>query len=167
MDTDKAKNRAKNNAYALLRQRPRSEFEIRSRLKLKGYGGDVIEEVVESLRRVGEIDDARFAKLWVESRMHTNPMGDVVLKHELKLKGIADPIIEATLEEKARNYDEYEVAFNMAKEQFERFKKLDASASLGTGRRKALKRVYDFLLRRGFKYETVREIIEKIVVGHP
>ena len=154
MDTDKVKSRARNNAYAMLRQRPRSEFEIRSRLKLKGYGNEVIEFVVEGLRSAGEIDDARFAKLWVENRMHLNPVGDVVLRHKLKEKGLSDPIIEAALAGKAEEYDEYEVAFNMAREQFERLKKLD--------RRKALKRVYDFLLRRGFKYDTVRRIIENI-----
>ena len=155
MDTEKVKNRAMNNAYALLRQRPRSEFEIRSRLKLKGYGAEIVDQVVEGLRRVGEIDDARFAKLWVDSRMQMNPVGDVVLRHELKEKGLNDTIIEATLAKKAEDYDEYEVAFRMAGERFERLKKLD--------RKKALKRLYDFLLRRGFKYETVRKIVEKIV----
>ena len=154
-DIDKVRARAKNNAYALLRQRPRSECEIRSRLKLKGYGAEVIEYVVETLRRAGEIDDAKFAKLWVENRMHLNPVGDVVLRHGLKEKGVSDSIIEATLAEKATDYDEYEVAFNMAREQFGRLKKLD--------HRKALKRVYDFLLRRGFKYETVRKIVENVV----
>ena len=155
MDTDKIKNRATNNAYALLRQRPRSEFEIRNRLKLKGYGFEIIDQVVEGLRRAGEIDDARFAKLWVDSRMQTNPVGDVVLRYELKGKGLNDTIIEATLADKAEEYDEYEVAFSMAGERFERLKKLD--------RKKALKRLYDFLLRRGFKYETVRKVVEKIV----
>lgn len=154
METDKIKIRAKNNAYALLRQRPRSEFEIRDRLKSKGYDGDVIDFVVEALRKIGEVDDARFAKLWVESRMHLNPVGDVVLRHELKHKGLAESIIEEVLSKKAEEYDEYDIAFNMAWEQFERLKKLD--------RRKALKRVYDFLLRRGFKYDTVRKIVENI-----
>jgi len=154
LDLDKIKARAKNNAYALLRQRPRSEFEIRDRLKIKGYGGEIIDFVVESLRKIGEIDDARFAKLWIESRMHLNPVGDVVLRHELKHKGVAEAIIEDVLAKKAEEYDEYDVALNMAREQFERLKKLD--------RRKALKRVYDFLLRRGFKYDTVRKIIENI-----
>ena len=118
MDIDKVKARATNNAYALLRQRPRSEFEIRERLKLKGYVAEVVDGVVEALRRAGEIDDARFAKLWVESRMHTNPQGDVVLKHELKLKGVSEPIIEATLQDKAKNYDEYEIALSMAGDRF-------------------------------------------------
>jgi regulatory protein len=154
LEKDKVKSRAKNNAYALLRQRPRSEAEIRTRLKLKGYAVDIIDGVVENLRHTGNIDDAKFARLWVESRMHSNPMGDVVLRHELKTKGVADSIIEAALEEKAANYDEYEVAFSMARERFERLKKLD--------RRKALKRLYDFLMRRGFKYDTVQRIAEKL-----
>ena len=154
LEKDKVKNRATNNAYALLRQRPRSEYEIRSRLKLKGYGANVVDDVIEALRRLGEIDDARFAKLWVDSRMHNNPVGDVILRHELKNKGVADSIIEAALAEKAGDYDESKLALEMARERFERLKKLEP--------RKALKRVYDFMLRRGFKYETVRKVVEVI-----
>ena len=154
---DKVIARARNNAYALLRQRPRSEHEIRSRLKLKGYSDAIVEEIASLLEKTGDIDDTKFARLWVESRMHMNPAGDVVLKHELKEKGVSDSIIEATLSEKAGKYDEYEVAFNMAKERFVQFKKLD--------RRKAMKRVYDFLLRRGFKYDTVRRIVDHFAAG--
>ena len=156
MSLDKVQSRATNNAYALLRQRPRSEFEIRSRLKLKGYGVDIVDQVVAALRRAGEIDDVRFAKLWVDERMRINPAGDVVLRYELKEKGLGEAIIEAALAKKAEEYDEYEVAFNMAGERFERLKKLD--------RKKAMKRLYDFLLRRGFKYETVRKIVENITL---
>ena len=146
--------RARNNAYSLLRQRPRSEYEIRNRLKLKGYMEAVIEEVVAGLKRIGEIDDVKFARIWMESRMRLNPMGDVVLRHELKEKGVSDSVIEATLQDKAAKFDEYEVAFSMAKERFERFKNLD--------RQKAMKRVYDFLLRRGFKYDTVSRIVDNL-----
>lgn len=156
MATDNV-SRARSNAYALLRQRPRSEFEIRQRLKLKGYEADVIEEVIAGLRRSGEIDDARFAKMWIDSRMYTNPAGDVVLRHELKDKGVSAEIIDAALEAKSKSYDEYEVALNIARERFERLKKLD--------RPKAAKRLYDFLIRRGFKYETVRRIIEELAVS--
>jgi len=155
---DKILARVRNNAYALLRQRPRSEYEIRSRLKLKGYGEAVIEEVVAALKKLNEIDDKKFAHIWMESRMQMNPMGDVVLRQELKEKGVNDTIIEATLAEKAEKYDEYEMAFNMAKERFDRFKKLNCQ--------KAMKRVYDFLVRRGFKYDNIRRILDNLV-GHP
>ena len=154
MEIDKKKARARNNAYSLLRMRPRSEYEIRNRLKLKGYDESIVEEIVALLKKTGDIDDLKFAKLWVESRMHLNPAGDIVLRQELKEKGVADSIIKATLEEKAKSYDEYEVAFSMARERFERLKKLD--------RRKAMKRLYDFLSRRGFKYDTVSRIIDEL-----
>ena len=155
MDLHKIKARATNNAFALLRQRPRSECEIRERLKLKGYGSDLVDEVIEAVRHAGEIDDARFAKLWVDSRMHANPAGDVVLRHELKDKGVSAAIIDAALAKKAEDYNEYDIALSMASERFGRLKKLD--------RKKALKRVYDFLLRRGFTFETVRKVVEKVV----
>jgi len=136
--------------------RPRSEAELRRRLKEKGHADLLINNCVEDLKRSGDIDDAKFARFWVESRMHLNPVGDVVLKHELKEKGVSDSIIEATLVTKAKSYDEYEVAFSMAKERFERFKKLD--------RAKAMKRLYDFLYRRGFKYDVIEKIIENIML---
>ena len=154
MELDKIKTRAINNAYALLRQRPRSEFEIRERLKLKGYGVDIVDAVVEGLRRAGEIDDARFAKLWIDSLMQANPAGDVVLRHELKSKGVTEAVIEDAITKKSEEYDEYAIALEMARERFGRLKKIEP--------RKALKRIYDFMLRRGFKYETVRKVVENI-----
>lgn len=128
---------------------------MRLRLKLKRYDGPTIEAVIESLRTAGEINDEKFTGFWIESRMHTNPVGDVILRRELKEKGVPDPIIEAALQGKAQNYDEYTVAFNMAGERFKRLVKLD--------RRKALKRLYDYLLRRGFDYDIVKRVIDAVM----
>ena len=75
-----------------------------------------------------------------------------------KEKGVEDSIIESSLAKKSEEYSDYEIAFSMAGERFERLKKLD--------RKKALKRLYDFMLRRGFKYETVRKVVEKIVAAN-
>jgi regulatory protein len=155
LESDRICKKALGNAYALLRQRPRSEHEIRERLKLKGYAADAIEGCVETLRLAGEIDDTRFARLWVESRMRRNPMGDVVLRHELKAKGVDEAIITEALAEKAKAFDEYAVALNMARERFRQLAKLD--------RKKAMKRLYDFLVRRGFKFDMVERVIEELV----
>jgi regulatory protein len=155
LEAGKKLQKAKNNAYSLLRSRPRSESELRQRLKIKGYGSEIIEAIVCDLKRVGEIDDAKFARLWVESRMHQNPMGDIVLRRELQEKGISDSTIEATLADKAAHYDEFKVASILAKERFRQFAKLD--------KKKALKRLYDFLLRRGFAFDTVQRIVGEIV----
>ena len=155
MEADKKNSKAKNNAYSLLRSRPRAEREIKDRLRIKGYDDGVIEEVVAGLKKAGEIDDAKFAKFWVESRMRMNPVGDTVLRHELKAKGVSQAIIDSALEEKHNVYDEYEIASSMARERFARFQKID--------KRKAMKRLYDFLLRRGFGFDTVERIVGDIV----
>ena len=89
--------------------------------------------------------------------MHLNPMGDVVLARELKDKGVSDSIIEAALEAKAKLYDEYEVALNMARDRFERLKRMD--------RKKSAKRLYDFLIRRGFNYDNVKKVIEQLALS--
>ena len=154
VDDAKVTARARNNAYALLKVRPRSEKELFLRLAMKGYGEGLAKEIVGELRSKGLVDDVKFARFWVDSRLHLNPVGDVILRRELAEKGVSGDIIEATLVTKVDGYDEYEVAKNMAVERFRRFQKID--------RRRATKRVYDFLLRRGFKYDTVRRIIEEI-----
>ncbi|MCX5680149.1 MAG: RecX family transcriptional regulator [Candidatus Omnitrophica bacterium] len=151
---DKVRTKALNNAYMLLRIRPRSEREVRDRLRLKGYSEELVGDIISGLKKTGEIDDLKFATFWIESRMHLNPAGDVVLKHELKHKGVEAGVIECVLKHKADNYDEYAIALSMAEERFRRFSKID--------RPKALKRVYDFMLRRGFKYDTVQRIISEL-----
>ena len=65
MKQDKKLQSAKNNAYCLLRSRPRSEAEMRGRLEAKRYDEPTIEAVIESLKRIGQIDDGRFAGFWV------------------------------------------------------------------------------------------------------
>jgi regulatory protein len=154
LENEKIRQKAVNNAYCLIRSRPRSEYEMRDRLKRKGYESGIIDDVISGLKKAGEIDDAKFAKLWVESRINFNPMGEMVLRQELKKKGVSDAIINATLEECLKTYDEYSVALSMGREQFDRFAKLD--------KRKAMKRLYDFLARRGFKFDIIERVINSI-----
>lgn len=155
MEQDKKLRSATNNAYCLLRSRPRSESEMRGRLKLKRYDESTIEAVIQSLKKVDQIDDVNFANFWVESRMHVNPVGDIILRRELKNKGVPEAIIEGALRDKAQNYDEYRVALDVAERRLKRIS--------GPDRPKAAKKLYDLLLRRGFEYEIVKRVIGEII----
>ena len=130
---------------------------MRRRLAEKGYEPSLIGDIVSELKRLGDIDDTKFARFWMESRMYSNPVGAALLRQELRGKGVGDDIIDATVEARAKAYDDLEVALRMARDRYERFKNLD--------RTKASKRLYDFLMRRGFGYETVRSVIEKLTHG--
>ena len=139
-------------AYRLCGIRPRSEKELKDRLYKKGFGREIVESVLTRLKESKIIDDVNFAELWVESRMRQNPKGKVVLRRELKEKGIADSAIELTLSEKTGNEDA--MVKELALERYEKIKTLP--------REKIKKRLFDFLARRGFDFETIGEVIKEI-----
>ncbi|MEX1343629.1 MAG: regulatory protein RecX [Candidatus Limnocylindrales bacterium] len=85
-------------AAAFLAVRSRSVDETRKRLVHLGYPATLVEEVLERLVRLGYLDDAAFARAWVESRDRARPRGAVALRRELQRKGVPDEIIAEVLE---------------------------------------------------------------------
>ncbi|MEX1335313.1 MAG: regulatory protein RecX, partial [Candidatus Limnocylindrales bacterium] len=75
-------------AAAFLAVRSRSVDETRKRLVHLGYPATLVEEVLERLVRLGYLDDAAFARAWVESRDRARPRGAVALRRELQRKGV-------------------------------------------------------------------------------
>ena len=138
-------------AHRLLGVRPRSERELRDRLFKKGFGQANVSEVVALLKEQNVIDDFKFAKLWVESRMRTAPKGDALLRKELRDKGVAQSIIDEALASTGES--EVKVARDLATKQLTRLK--------GLPREKARKKLFDFLARRGFNFDTIRDIVRE------
>jgi len=143
---------AKDRALKFLSYRDRSEKEILTKLKDVGYDESVIEWVITDLKRLKFIDDKRFASSFAQSQMITRPMGEFFLKRELKQKGVATELIEQTIEKVYEEKDQLTVAMELAEQRKTRFKNLDEI--------KAKKRVSDFLLRRGFSWDIVSQILE-------
>jgi regulatory protein len=87
-------------AARFLEVRPRSIAEVRRRLKQAGYRDELIERSIERLTELGVLDDAAFARAWVESRDRAHPRGEHALMIELRQKGVDAPTIAATLVER-------------------------------------------------------------------
>jgi len=81
----------------LLSVRPRSRAELSQRLRRKGYEAVQIEPVLDRLNQVELIDDAAFARAWVQARHTYSGKGRRALAAELRLKGVAEPIASAAL----------------------------------------------------------------------
>ncbi|HEY8168386.1 MAG TPA: regulatory protein RecX [Candidatus Limnocylindrales bacterium] len=90
-------------AAAFLAVRPRSVDETRRRLRHLGYPTAPIEVVLDRLLAYGYLDDADFARTWVESRDRARPRGTHALRRELMLKGVDREIIDAALDERGRD----------------------------------------------------------------
>jgi regulatory protein len=84
-------------AIRFLGVRPRSEREIRDRLAKHEFAPQVVDGVMEKLRRLDLVDDAAFAEYWIDQRQSHRPRGGRLLKQELRLKGVDVEVAAAAL----------------------------------------------------------------------
>lgn len=89
-----------NAAARFLEARSRSVHELRRHLTQAGYRADLVEAAVIRLTELGMLDDATFARTWVESRDRARPRSEVALRRELALKGIDRELAAEVLDER-------------------------------------------------------------------
>ena len=134
-------------ALRFLENRPRAEAEVRRRLHEHQIPDEVIDPVIERLRRGGLIDDARFAKEWVENRSTFRPRGRRALTMEMRQRGVPGEAIQQAVAE----LDEDALALQAARKQARKLQTLEWPDF----RRK----LSSFLVRRGFNYATIAPVV--------
>ena len=82
--------RAREICLRLLTLAPRTRTELASALRSRGIPAAAADEVLERFADVGLIDDAAFARAWVESRHYSRGLAGRALTMELKRRGIED-----------------------------------------------------------------------------
>jgi regulatory protein len=142
--------KAREKALRFLSNRPRSEWEVRQNLLKAGYGDVTIDRVLDRLRSVALVDDAAFARYWIDNRTQFKPRGAVALRQELRRKGVEREVIDAVLAEGGHADDQAAVQAALAKaDRYRQLPRPEFSQKLGA-----------YLARRGFDYETVREAVQ-------
>ena len=92
-------------AARFLEVRPRSVAEVRRRLRSAGYSAALVEGAVVRLVELGFLDDAAFARAWVESRDRARPRGERALRVELRQKGVGREETDEALGERRDEAD--------------------------------------------------------------
>ena len=129
-------------ALRYLTARPRSERELRDRLRRRQVGDAVIERTLEKLRGKGLLDDFTFAQYWVDQRVTFRPRSRRMLEMELRQKGVDGEAIEGVTLDMDDEAEAYRAAQRRAR-------------SLPTDEFDAFfKKLVDHLRRRGFGYGT-------------
>lgn len=152
MDNSPAQ-KAREYAFLLLKFRQRSEKEVYQRLKSKKFDEQVINETLAFLKAKDFIDDKLFAKAWIESRLK-KPLGLRRIRQELNLKGIDKEVIDSHIEKVKEKYPEEEIVLEIAKERLGRLRGIDSDS--------VKRRMYSYLLRRGFSPEVVIDVINQL-----
>ncbi|MFH1406931.1 MAG: regulatory protein RecX [Candidatus Omnitrophota bacterium] len=146
--------KAKSYALRLLAIRPRSIKELKDKLALKGYKPQDIEHIIEELTCKNFLNDLEYARVFLRSRISNNPKGVMLLKMELRQRGISDEIINAALSEVKESFSEKDAALKLAQARRRFLGKTEKDA--------AKKRIYDYLNRRGFTANTIYEVIKEL-----
>lgn len=138
-------------ALHFLSYRPRSEAEIKEKLNHQGCDDQVIETVLERLRKNGMVQDHDFARQWVENRNTFRPRSRKALTFELRRKGVSEETIQEVL---AEHTDEDQTAYLAASRYARRLKDLEWS--------EFRKKLNEYLIRRGYSYETVIPVVQAV-----
>jgi len=149
------KSRAKHYALDFLGYRIRSTWEVRDRLARRGHPGEIIEGVIDELARTGLLDDEDFARRWARDRMNTKPLGERLLRQELRLKHVPDEIIERVVTATFRGLSLELLTADLLRAREDRYRRLDEKT--------ARRRMADYLLRRGFDRQAVREAVDRVL----
>ena len=133
-----------------LSHRPRSAREVARYLSRRDVPDEAIEDVLARLERARLVDDAEFARFWVENRRSFRPKGLWALRAELRQKGVASEVIESVLE----GIDEEDEAMSAGTRAVRRFAHLDET----TFRHRLL----GYLQRRGFAFDVSRRVVDHL-----
>lgn len=140
-------------SYDFLSYRIRSVKEIKDKLKLKEISQGTIEKTIAHLKELKLLDDEEFARQLVKEKLASKPVGKAVLKQKLFQKGISAEISERVLEESFNDSNEKEFVKEIFNKYFGKVKGLDVF--------KQRKKMFDYLARKGFDFEIIKEVINE------
>jgi regulatory protein len=138
-------------AVKFLGNRPRSSAELRRYLAEKQVDPATIDEALGRLEERGYVDDVAFARYWVANRQQFRPRGTRALRFELREKGVPASVIDEVLS----GFDTSEAAYQAALDKARRFRGLD--------RRAFREKLGSYLTRRGFDFDTARDVIDRLI----
>lgn len=155
LDQAEQRDKALHTAMGLLEVRPRSVAELRERLLRKDFSPEACDRAIERLRELGMLDDAAFARQWVENRQTFRPRGASALRDELRRKGVDRTLIEDVLSSEEIAEGEPERARQIAQAAL---RKYAGAPDRSTFQRK----LGGYLQRRGFSFATIAPILDQL-----
>jgi len=141
---------------ALLRlsRRDHTEAELRRALLARGHGETEIEAALVRLRSQRYLDDAGFAERFARSRVQTHKLGRLRIRQGLRQRGVKREVAEAGIRTALRDASEAEAVEALARRYWKQHG--------GDEPALRVRRLWAFLLRRGFPAELVSERLRSL-----
>jgi regulatory protein len=141
-------------ALSFLSSRARTVREVENKLDSLNYGEYEVYQVVERLKELGYLDDAKYAEDFIESRLATKPVSRRKLREQLFAHFVPPETIAGALSA-ISDGDEARNALAVAEKYFRQFAHLeDAERCMRTTRR---------LMGRGFEYAAAKQALVSVL----
>lgn len=105
----------RNKVFKYLARREHSRYELYKKLNRKAYDRENINKVLDELEGKDYINDERFARSWIKSRLRLKPRGPRLIKKELAQKGIPAVTQDRLIQELISDNKELEMAKDLSK----------------------------------------------------
>lgn len=145
----------KTKALKYLETSLRSEHQVREYLEKREYEDSTIDRVIEFLKEYKFIDDIYYAKAYASQNIKSQGKNNI--KYKLMQRGISEGIIVKTLEDIPSD-EEYKTAFKLAAKRCTLLCKNENDIW------KIKTKLNSFLVSKGYEYDIVKSVIEKLEI---
>jgi regulatory protein len=132
--------------------RARTRSELAKKLAQREVPGDVATRLLDRFEEVGLVDDAAFAREWVEQRQTGRGLARRALAQELRRKGVEDEVVRETLDEVDPD-DEIEAARMLVRAKLRTVRNLEHD--------KAMRRLVGMLARKGHSSSVAFRVVKE------
>lgn len=146
--------RAMKRALYLLEKMDRTEEQLRKKLLEGKYPKDLIDAAIDYVKSYHYIDDERYARTFVRLNQERRSAGR--MKMDLMARGVAEDIIDRAMEEENETLPEDLIRKLLEKKHFD-----PDTASI-----QETKKMYQFLMRRGFRCEDIMHVLKDTASCH-
>ncbi len=129
----------------------RTGLEVKDKLLAKGYDENTAEASVAKLINRGYINDREYALKYINEKLKLKLVSRRLIIHELEQKGIRRAIITDSLDKS--DYNEEPIIEKIISKKYGKSDLRDE---------KALNKAYAFLINKGFSYDKVKEVLDRI-----
>ncbi len=148
--------RARRRLVRYLSVRKKTIREARRYLEKAGFTEQAVEHAVQAAVSLGLLDDRVFAAAYVRTSQKLAKKGPRALEHELMARGVDPAEASDVVERHCPPEQQHELARAAAQK---RLASLEKEPQLGMRRRK----LFEFLLRRGFDADMAQEVVRELL----
>jgi len=137
-----------------LARRAYSVYEMRTYLERRAEDKDIVKSVLDRLKQLDYLDDARYARQFVRTRAELRKQGAFRIARDLRARGVPDRHIDAALAERSTESDEGAVVRSRLERRIKSLR--------GPLDDRRLASLYRSLLRAGFPADTIRRELKAV-----